>query len=377
MKKKGGMLWYILVAILVVALLVIVGVAVAKSNTGDVQPSESVNSQVAGGTEDSSDTQGSETESASGVETESESETESEIVMDPVPAGDGKELFVMFGVDSRSDKLGKGTRSDSIMLISVNHDTKQVKVVSIYRDCMVYQEGKGYKKITNAHSYGGPTFAVDVINENFDLNITNYCTVNFNAVGDLVDQIGGVEQDITEAEVKYINSYIDEVNSVRGTSSAHITEPGTYVLDGTQAVAYSRIRYTAGSDYKRTERQRTILFKVFEKSKELSVTKRLKLVENMLEEVNTNYSEEEMLKLIYYISEYEITTMTAYPRVFYGGSVDGSWVEVPVTLIDMNTALHRILLDETDYVPSERVEEISAVLRGKVSGANINQGDGD
>ena len=181
--------------------------------------------------------------------------------------------------------------------------------------------------------------------------------------------------DITEAEVKYINSYIDETNKVRGTSSAHITEPGNYTLDGTQAVAYSRIRYTAGSDYKRTERQRTVLFKVFEKAKVMGTGDRIKIAEQLLDEINTNYSQDELLILLYHISEYEITTMTAYPKVFYGGSVDGSWVEVPVTLVDMNTDLHEVLLGETDYKPSARVEEISKVLRSKVSGANIDQRD--
>ena len=173
----------ILVAVLVLVLVVIVGIAISKRNEGDPQPSGSQNSQVG--------SQGSEIEEPTGTDTEtepeseSESETESEIAP-PEPQGDGSELFVMFGVDSRSDKLGKGTRSDSIMLISVNHDAKQVKVVSIYRDCMLYQnydgKEKGYKKISNAHSYYGPEGAISVLNENLDLNIENYCTVNFNAL---------------------------------------------------------------------------------------------------------------------------------------------------------------------------------------------------
>ncbi len=365
--KKGGFLWTVLVVALVLILVVIAGVAVAKRGFGDNNPTDTGNSQAGSNSEDMNNTQNSQTD------TEPESETESE--PEPVPQGDGSETFVLFGVDSRSDKLGKGTRSDSIMLINVNHDSKEVKVVSIYRDCMVYQEGKGYKKISNAHSYGGPEFALSVINENFDFNIEKYCTLNFNAVGDLIDEVGGVEMDITEAEVKYINSYIDETNKVRGTSSAHITEPGNYTLDGTQAVAYSRIRYTAGSDYKRTERQRTVLFKVFEKAKVMGTGDRIKIAEQLLDEINTNYSQDELLILLYHISEYEITTMTAYPKVFYGGSVDGSWVEVPVTLVDMNTDLHEVLLGETDYKPSARVEEISKVLRSKVSGANIDQRD--
>ncbi len=363
--KKGGFLWYVLVGVLVVALLAIVGIAVFKSHseTPDTEDASSESEMT------------SDVESESESESETESESESETVNEPEPEGEGSETFVLFGVDSRSDKLGAGTRSDSIVLINVNHDTAEVRVVSIYRDCMVYQDGKGYKKIGNAHSYGGPEYAVSVINENFDLKIENYTTVNFNAVGDLIDMIGGVQMDITDAEVKYINSYIDEVNGVRGTSSAHITEAGNYTLDGTQAVAYSRIRYTAGADYKRTERQRTVLFKVFETAKGMSTTKRLDLASKMLGEINTSYSEDEMLSLIYYMSKYEIVTMTAYPQVFYGGSVDGSWVEVACTLVDMNAGIHKELLGETDYTPSERVEEISEILRNKVSGPNTNLSD--
>jgi len=172
-----------------------------------------------------------------------------------------------------------------------------------------------------------------------------------------------------------INGYIDETNKVCGTNSPHITEPGTYTLDGTQAVAYSRIRYTAGSDYKRTERQRTVLFKVFEKSKTMSTSQRLNIVDKLLKEINTSYTQDELLVLIYYMSEYEISTMTAYPKVFYGGSVDGSWVEVPCTLVDMNAELHKILLSEDNYTPSERVKEISETLRNKVKGPNIDQRD--
>ena len=107
---------------------------------------------------------------------------------------------------------------------------------------------------------------MDTLNTNFDLDIQKYITVNFMNVAELVDDMDGIEQDITEEETKYINGYIDELNGIRGTSSAHITEAGTYTLDGTQAVAFSRIRYTEGGDYKRSERQRTVLFKIFSKS---------------------------------------------------------------------------------------------------------------
>lgn len=359
--KKGGILWIGLVAVLVCVLVVIIGVAIHKNTTGNNPDTQS--SQNSQGGEDGSHniggTQGSETETDS--EPESDTETQIQVPDD----SEGTELFVIFGVDSRSDKLGKGTRSDSIMLVSMNHDARQVQVVSIYRDCMLYQEGKGYKKISNAHSYGGPDFAISVLNENFDLNLEKFVTVNFGAVTELVDRIGGVEIELSEAEITHINA----------SSKEQISGAGVHRLNGEQALAFSRIRKLAGSDYKRTERQREVLFEIFETAKGMKEEERIDLAAEMLDEINTNYTEDEIVTLLYYLSEYKITTMTAYPQVFYGGSVDGSWVEVPCTLIDMNTELHRILLGETEYTPSDRVKEISETLRNKVEGPNIDQRD--
>lgn len=283
---------------------------------------------------------------------------------------DGIETFVIFGVDSRSNSLGKGTRSDSIMVIAVDHENKKVRVASIYRDCMVHIEGHGYEKITHAHSYGGPELALATVNENLDLDAEHYVTVNFNSVADLIDKIGGVEQDIDSAEAGAINNLIDGVNKVRGTNSGHITAAGDYLLDGTQAVAYSRIRYTAGGDYKRSERQRTILFKVFEKAKTLDVNDRITLMEDMLNKVNTNYQSDELAAILYYISSYKIDDMAAFPLVFHGGITDGAWVEVPVTLVDMADSMHEFLYEETDYTPSATVSDYSAVLYNKRSSAN-------
>lgn len=357
--KKGGFLWIILVAVLACALVVIAGIAIYKNTTGQ-KPDDTGSSSEA--TESNSDVETG-TESETGSEAVSETDSEPETQMEEPDKADGSETFVMFGVDSRGDQLGKGTRSDSIMLINVNHDKGEVKVVSIYRDCMLYQEGKGYKKISSAHSYFGPEGALDVINENFDMNIEKYVTVNFGTLTELVDRIGGVEIEVSDAEIEHINA----------SSTEQISGAGVHLLNGEQALAFSRIRKLAGSDYKRTERQREVLFEIFETSKGMGTFERINLAKDMLDEVNTNYSTDETVSLLYYMSKYEIVEMTAYPQVFYGGSVDGSWVEVPCTLIDMNTELHKILFGETDYTPSERVKEISQTLRNKVSGPNIDQ----
>ena len=343
--KKKSPLWIILVVILI-AVLAIVGIFAAK---GKDEPQQRVKKP------------------AKQVQTSAEEEQEDP---DKVKEGQGSEDFVIFGVDTRSNNLGKGTRSDSIMILHVDHDAKTVKVASIYRDCMLHIEGHDYQKVTHAHSFGGPELALQTINENLDLTIEHYMTVNFINVADLIDKIGGVEQDITEEEAEVINGSIDELNGIRGTKSAHINVSGSHLLDGTQAVAYSRIRYASGGDYKRAERQRTILFSVFEKAKALSADDRISLAEDMLEEINSNYRSDDLTSLLYYLSKYEITEMSAYPQVFYGGSVDGAWVEVPVTLADMSSAIHEFLYGDTEYAPSETVQGYSSVLQGKAGTAN-------
>lgn len=282
------------------------------------------------------------------------------------------ETFVLFGVDSRENQLGKGTSSDSIMLINLNHDLEEVRIVSIYRDTMVDMDPYPYQKLTYAHAHEGAEFALKTINRNFDLNIKKYATFNFNSTGDIVDALGGVEMDITADEVKYINGYIDEVNEVRETNSPHITEPGHYTLDGTQAVAYSRIRYTEGWDFKRTERQRDVLFKMFQKVKAMGTEDRVEFAEDFMDRIKTNYSTDRMTSLLYCMSQYKIVTMDAFPKVFYNGMVEEQWYEVPTTLIDMNRELHQVLLLEEEYEPSEKVKEISAHLESKVDGPNMD-----
>lgn len=342
-ERKGKFLWIALVAVLVVVLAVIVGIAVNKKMSSQTDKSSSQKEQ--------------------NVDNNTASTTtEAEPTPDPI---EGTEDFAIFGVDSRSDQLGKGTRSDSIMLVHVNHDDGEITVVSIYRDCMVHQEDKGYEKITHAHAYGGPEFALSVINENFDLNVENYVTVNFGAMKTLVDKIGGVEIELNDAEIKKINDSCGE----------QLSGAGEHLLNGEQALAFSRIRKLAGGDYRRAERQREVLFEIFETAKTMEPLDRLQLVNDMLDEINTNYTTDEITSLLYYLSKYEIVTMDAYPQVFYAGIVEGAWVEVPVTLVDMNTGLHNVLLGETDYTPSETVEDISSILRNKVDGANTDLRD--
>lgn len=297
-----------------------------------------------------------------------------EIVNEPAVVEDENEpmeLYAIFGVDSRSNSYGIGTRSDCLMIVGIDNENKLIKVCSILRDTLFNIEGHGYEKATHAHSYGGPKLAVSTLNENLDLNIEKYITVNFNSVADLVDMIGGVTMEVNADEVLYINGYIDENNKVRGTSSEHITEAGTYNLDGSQAVAYSRIRYTEGGDFKRSERQRDVLFEIFEEAKDLGVDTKLQIAKSMLNTISTNIPEDEVLELLNQLSSYEIEDMVSYPQIFYAGLINTRYVEVPWYLTDMCEAIHEYFGFE-GYEPSETVLERSEYVASLVDGPNTD-----
>ena len=159
----------------------------------------------------------------------------------------GYRNIAIFGVDSRDDNLDKGNRSDCIIIASLNNKTKEVKLVSVYRDTYVEIEGHGLDKITHAYSYGSAPLAINTLNTNFDLNIKEFVTVNFDAVAEAVDKLGGVEINIeSNEELKYLNNYINETAKVTKKQNEKVASTGKQTLNGVQAVAYSRIRYTEG-----------------------------------------------------------------------------------------------------------------------------------
>lgn len=296
----------------------------------------------------------------SGMGNIQQTENEESEEMEEVHSGYKMDTFVIFGVDSRKNELDKGTSSDSITLVSMNHDLKEVRVVSILRDTFADTGEFGFEKLTYAYNYGGVKSALNTLNTNYDLNLKKYATFNFNSAGDIVDKLGGIEIEITADEVQYINAGIAEGNKLRGTKSEYITEAGTYLLDGTQAVAYSRIRRTSGAEVKRTERQRTVLFKMFEKTKTLDGSDRIEIAEEFMDRIKTNFSTDKMTSLMYLMSQYEIKEMTVFPQQFWGGVIGEEWFDVPTTLMDMNRDIHKVLLLEEDYEPSEMVKDINA-----------------
>ena len=272
----------------------------------------------------------------------------------------------VFGVDSRDNSLGKGNQSDVIMIANLNRETGEIKLVSVFRDTYLNVSDKNtYNKINAAYASGGPEAAVKAINKNLDLNITHYATFNWKAVATVINILGGVEVDISKSEFYYINAFITETVKGTGIGSVQLKAPGVHNLDGVQAVAYGRLRLM-DSDYARTERQRIILTKAFEKLKKADLTTLNSVVGHVMEMSSTNIKWEELLSLAGGISKYHLSETTGFPAArgeakIKIGSNKLSCV-IPQTLESNVISLHNFLFGEENYEPSATVKEISAKI---------------
>ena len=271
--------------------------------------------------------------------------------------------IALFGLDSREGELDGGVQSDCIMIASINNETNDVKLVSIYRDTLLQQADGTYEKANSAYNRGGPEEAISLLNRNFDLDIQNYVSVNFNALVDVIDSLGGIELDMTQEEAFYSNGYAFETAQVVGQEMKPIKEEaGIQLLDGVHAVGYARIRYTDGNDFKRTERQRVVLQKVAEKAKKANLLTLNEIVDTVFPQISTNLTLKDMMGFAANIMDYNIVQTGGFPyQVTTDESVrehDGSYV-VPIGLRSNVEQLHRELFGEEAYVPSEKVQQIN------------------
>lgn len=267
--------------------------------------------------------------------------------------------IVIFGVDSRKNSLKENTRSDSIIVASINKKTKKVNMVSIYRDTYVNVEGHGYTKLGHAYSYGGPELAISTINKNFDLNITEFMTVNFSAVANVVDALGGITLDISEDELEYVNDYTRDINKINNSDSPYLKKAGKQVLNGTQATAYSRVRYTSGGDYKRAERQRIVIGKILEKAKSSGITEVASVANQMLPQIYTSLGTTEILGLSKDVFAYELNEDSGFPFEKKSKKIKGTSYVLANDLSANVTNLHEFLFGTKNYKPSTVVTDIS------------------
>ncbi|HIR76580.1 MAG TPA: LCP family protein [Candidatus Choladousia intestinipullorum] len=272
----------------------------------------------------------------------------------------GYRNIALFGVDSREGQLESGTNSDTIMVASINEGTGDIKLVSVYRDTYLDNTNGEYRKATECFAGGGAERSVNMLNKNLDLDITDFVTVDFNAIIEAVDLLGGIELDITEEERGWLNGYLVETSEVTGVPYTTVDSPGRQTVTGIQAMAYCRIRYTEGWDYKRTERQRTVLTQIFEKAQAKGVTGLIPLINTMMDYISTSLSNTEILALATGITKYNISDTTGFPFNYQGADIGSAGdCVVPVNLAANVTELHRYLFGEENYTPSQTVQEIS------------------
>lgn len=275
----------------------------------------------------------------------------------------------LFGVDSREASLGKGTRSDTIMIASLNQETGEVKISSVYRDTILQQSDGTYNKANAAYSFGGVEEAVALLNKNLDLNIEHYVAVNFNAMIDVIDTLGGLDIELTEEEVKYTNMYCDETAVVTGRPfEEDLVGAGVHHLDGVQATSFCRIRYTKGDDFKRTERQRLVIEKIVEKLQAANLATINKIADDVFAEVGTNFTLPEILSYAKDFKKYTLGETTGFPFNKSTGTLSGVGSSVlPTDLAGDVQQLHQFFFGDDGYTPSDVVLSIDAGVKKKAT----------
>ena len=284
--------------------------------------------------------------------------------------------IALFGVDKRAEDEGAYGNSDTAIIASINNDTKEVRLVSLYRDTYMRVDedeyGNGiYNKCNSAYLRGGPMQAVNMINTNMDLDIENYVAVDFSAMATVVDCLGGLDIPMSYEEIEHMNNHCVETSQQTGMDYTPIEKPdpapedqsqilGTYHLNGVQVTAYCRIRQTASGDQGRTERQRLVLDLLAEKAKSASLTTLNDIVDQVFPLIQTNFSKSQLIRLGTSILTYSMGENSGFPVDYVMGGdltvpVTGLDCIIPTTLETNVKYLHEFLFSDEDYQPSETV----------------------
>lgn len=288
----------------------------------------------------------------------------------------GYTTIALVGIDSRDDKLKSDWNSDTMIIASINNDTKKVKLVSVYRDtylCLGEDEdgNNSYGLANSAYCTGGAKKMINVLNKNLDMNISDFVTVNFQAVAETVELLGGIDVEMKKEEVVHLNNYCVETSEVTGMDYTPLEEiEGVQHLNGVQAVAYARIRKTSGNDFRRAARQREVIYKIVEKAKNSSIATLNTVLDKIFPMIYTSLTEKEILSMGMNMLSYDIEDQTGFPfDHLYGDTVkeamDGVDCVLPITLESNVIKLHEFLYPEDSYIPSNEVKTYSQEISDK------------
>lgn len=310
----------------------------------------------------------------------------------------GYRNIALFGVDATSEKeVQKNSRSDTIMIASINLDTKDIKLVSVYRDTYLNigrsdgEEKDTYTKCNAAYAKGGPARAIRMLNTNLDMDIEDFVTIGYNSLIDVVDGLGGVFIDIKKNEIGYLNDYQksivvqwkygvkgsgengeiteEDLKVLKSTDYTPVKEAGYQLLNGLQAAAYCRIRYV-GNDFARTERQRTVLKAIQDKALDADPNTLLDLFNKVVGKVYTSLSKEDMLEMLGMITSFKIVDESGFPAAnqFTTGNIgaSGSCI-VPLDLESNVVWLHQFLFNDEDYQVTDGVRERGEMIESRTA----------
>lgn len=304
------------------------------------------------------------------------------VTNDQAPQMTGYTTYALFGLDHRSKNEKLNTEnSDTIIIASINNDTKAVKLVSVYRDTLLNVKDDTYSKANSAYALGGPTNAVSMLNTNLDLNITDYVAIDFDALVTVVDCLGGLDIPLSYAEIVHMNNYCVETSEETGKSYTPVELPDpkpedeeaivdTYHLNGVQATSYCRIRYTASLDMGRTERQRRVIQMIVDKAKKAGLSTIFDIMDQVFPMVKTSVSKTEILKMIPAMIGYSIDETTGFPNDYKFAQVKGS-VIVPTTLESNVLKIHQFLYGDASYTPTQDVLNRSAQITNIAGGGDV------
>ncbi len=274
--------------------------------------------------------------------------------------------IALFGVDARDGELTKNTRSDTIIIASINNENGQIKLCSVYRDTYLNLSNDSYTKCNAAYAEGGPEQAISMLNMNLDMDIKNFITIGFRGLTDVVDALGGVPIEVTDAEIPHLNNYQSTMASELGLKYTPVNSAGLQTLNGLQATAYCRIRYTAGDDFRRAERQRTVLMACLDKAKGMSFSQLEDVANKTFNETYTSLDLTEILALLKNIANYEVVDNNGFPEesMRATGTIGkkGSCV-IPSDLSSNVKWLHEFLFDDSEYTVSPDVQKYSDKIK--------------
>jgi len=284
----------------------------------------------------------------------------------------GYTTFALFGLDNRDGSTYNSGNSDVIMVARIDNKTKEVRLVSVYRDTFLkmadLDNTEAYSKANAAYAVGGPKQAVRMLNTNLDLDIQEYVSFDFSAVAEAIDILGGVEVEVTPEEAGHLNNYCVETSKVTGKTYEplpELTEPKSFTLNGVQAVSYWRIRYTMGDDFKRTERQRLVLNKMVEKALKSDVTTINKLIDAVFPKIQTSLGKTELIAMAMDAFNYKMGENAGFPFDLRNVVVDIAYQKedvdcvIPANLASNVKQLHDFLYGTTSYTVTESVQSIS------------------